>query len=575
MTPRDRNLAIALIGLILVGGGVFGGYTFVYSPLQEANDAMQKLQEEIDVGTPEKPALNSRVEMMRKAAKEAVILKHQSLPKDIDVAKREYKLLLARLLQQAGISTFTLPDAKTLPGRPPITPELAAKKPAYTAIQIRFDIKKVTIWQLADFLYEFYQLDLLHQITEITIDRENKATEARNGLEVHLTIEAIILDGAESKLALFPVVMDGKLTTSGEAVAAIGGGRAAVTVAAQPKLDLKVSANSSTPVLATKSRDYSFIALRDIFYGVLPVEKSTILQFARIPDIQIYRGEKIPDVKLSLTGDGSETAKISATASGSLMKEGPLTIDPKTNTIQFPEMNEDTSDFASSTITLTATPESGKEHKSTFKVSIRRPETTTVGNRDDISSAIKLIMVSGYSNGIMKAEILDSANPFIYKVTAGPDNKVEVVKWYLLKAKSREWRKEDYEHPPGVLAFSDEISSTKKAFKVIAIENDALILADIGKSDKPESKPDAQRGGRPAGGRPGSGASKAGPAEPLAGVAGNLATQVPVPVLYRWSNGKSLADMMNLGKIPTDETKKILGRVAQAVPVETPVSSVK
>ena len=34
---------------------------------------------------------------------------------------------------------------------------------------------------MVDFLYGYYQLDLLHQITDIQISRENKVTDARGG----------------------------------------------------------------------------------------------------------------------------------------------------------------------------------------------------------------------------------------------------------------------------------------------------------------------------------------------------------------------------------------------------------
>jgi hypothetical protein len=95
---------------------------------------------------------------------------------------------------------------------------------------------------------------------------------------------------------------------------------------------------------------------------------------------------------------------------------------------------------------------------------------------------------------------------------------------------------------------------------VIAFEADGVILSESGGPPKPEAPKAAPgMGGRPGGGiRPGA-APKQGPAEPLAVIAGNVATAVPVPILYRWSLGKSLQDLTRL--TPT-QAKDVLRRVA-------------
>lgn len=440
MTPRERNMAIGFLAAILLGGGAFGGYTFVYEPLSETNAAIKQLLDEVEGdGSPEKPGLKQRVEAMKNAAPQLLVAKRQSLPQNIDLAKDQYKLLLVRLFQQAKIGNYTLPDTREIQGRPPVTPELAPKKPAYTRLAFRVEIHKVDIWQLADFLNEFYQLDLLHQITDITITRQNKPTEMRNGLDVHLVIEAIILDGAETKLSMFPVILAGKLTSSGEAVAAIGGGGAVEAVASQPELGRRVTALSNTPVLAARHRDYSLLALQDMFYGVLP--------------------------------------------------KAPTERDP------------------------------------------------SPPKKDDIASAIKLIIVSESSEGTSTAIVQDTASPFKYKITVNPKKRIEVVKFYLKLLKSRVWQRDlDYEYPEGVLAFSDETSSTKRSFKVLAIEDNSLIVADLAKSD--------------------------------------AKLDLKAATLYRWGNGKSLKDL-DRAKIPADETRKILQRIAQDDLAQLPVLTAK
>src|SRR5262245_9394099 len=120
MTSREHTLAIVLLGLILLGGGGALGYMFVYVPLQEKKAAAQKLQGEVD-------DLDLKVTGMVKAAPQVAEIKRQSLPPDENVAKAQYKLLLERLLLQANIKNYTIPDARVSVGRPPVTPELAPK----------------------------------------------------------------------------------------------------------------------------------------------------------------------------------------------------------------------------------------------------------------------------------------------------------------------------------------------------------------------------------------------------------------------------------------------------------------
>jgi hypothetical protein len=640
MTPRERNMIIGILAVILLGGGAFAGYTFVLSPLQDTNALINKLHEDIDGdGSPDKPGLENRATTMKKAGPLLAVARRQSLPPNIDLAKTQYELLIERLLQQSKIDKYTIPEAKTPESKAPVVPEIAPKKPAYTRLQFHIVMQKVDIWQLSDFLYAFYQIDLLHQITDLTITRQNKVTDMRNGLEVTLNIEAIILDGAEMRSSLFPVALlklteesinalktenlpdfvisklnalknkqfpqedflrelrkilnvnemqqyqyvilknvSVIITPAGEAVAAIGGGRALQAVVAQPELMRKVTALANTRVLAARPRDYSLLALGDIFYGLLPADSSpTGLTIAKISDVEIKQGDKIPPVKVHLSGDGSDIATITATASGSMIPEGALKVDQETKTISFPTTKEDLTNYASATITVVASAETGKENKTSFKVSFERERITSVV-KDDISSAIKLIMVSGGSDGVVTAIIYDSANPFRYKLTASAKNGIEVVKLYRLKAD--DWRKDDYNHPTGVLAFSDESSATKRNFKVVAIEPNGLIVADIGKPEiKPDAKPEQKGRGRPpGGGGPGGGPPRGGPADPLAALAGNLATAAPAPVLYMWVTGMSLKDLDDKdkkAKIAPDEARKILQRIAQNGQVLIPVSTSK
>jgi hypothetical protein len=316
MTPRERLLAMIVLALLVVGVGGVGGYMFILSPLQEKERAAQGLQGEVD-------ELDSKLLAMRKAAPQVAAVKRASLPPDpsdskdpnrvptFNFARAEYKRLIERLLLRAGITDGKPGVDKVAIHRPPITPELSAKKPAYYTLTFQIEINKANLWQVVDFLYGYYQVDLLHQITDITITRENKASETRGGLKVTITSEAIALDGVEPRSSLIP------MTSS---IAAVAGELGLQAIAARPELVHRLSRSTA---LASRTRDYSFIALGDMFYGVVPTyvpPKPVPFEIARIDNVTMTRDEKPKEVVVHLKGDGAGEAKVTAVASGSLLK---------------------------------------------------------------------------------------------------------------------------------------------------------------------------------------------------------------------------------------------------------------
>ena len=399
---------------------------------------------------------------------------------------------------------------------------------------------------------------MLHQITDIKITRDSKVTDARSNLKIHLTTEAIILDGAEPRAALFPVT---------STIAAIAGLPGLQAVAAKPELVRKLTTTTDAPILATRNRDYSWLAQNDMFYGQIPppiIVPPVPLGIARVDPVMMDRDEKPKDIRVRITGDGSATAKIAATISGSLLPEGALTIDPKTHTITIPAIDTSASDYATSTVNIVATATDGKTAKGSFSVSVRPLEKPPLGPA--IDSAIRLVIVSTANDGTAEAMIKDNANPFRYMISATAKG-IDITKWWQATGKS--WKRDrDYDQPQGVLLISDEETATKRTFKVVAIEHNAVIVSEEvwpepAKSDRPAmgGKGFGRQGGFPA---------RQGHADPLGAVASNLATMIPKPVYYRWSNGKSLKDILDPkhgGKLKPEEIKIILDRVTAHGPV--------
>ena len=536
MSKRERNMVIGLLSILVFGGGAFGGYTLVYDPLQAIYSEQEKLEDEINGnGTPEKPGLEYRVVVMRKAMPEVAAFKRESLPPNIDTAKDQYTHLLQRILEKAKVNDVKVPEAKVLESRAPVIPELGPKKYAYTRLLFHIEMNKVNIWQVADFLQDFYRLDLLHQITELDIVRQNKPYETRGGLQVRINIEAIKMDGADERVSLFPLAPSGKLNSTGATFAAVGGGPLVPTVATQPPLgsgkpvlSRLVTVRTEPPILAQHPRDYRFLPLNDIFYGVLHPSKlppGIEIAFPGLPplkkdqrfyELQIKPGQRIPDIKVKLTGDEVDETKLTAVVGfGTMLPDGPLDVDQKTHVISFPEPKE-VSGRAYNFVTVKAILPDGKEGaRAGIKVAYAG---------DDIASAIKLSLVSE-SDGAYIAQILDIATPIKYTITSTPQKGIDIVKNKLEKRK--EWTKDStYKQPRGILAISDDSSSTRRTFKVLAIEDNGMIVQEIADG----------------------------------GVAKDL---------YRWVTGKTLLDLTK-SKIPADEAKKILKTVAETQPAGVP-----
>jgi len=573
MTPRERTLVLIVLALLLFGGGGAGAYMLIYSPLQDKKQAAEALQKEVD-------DLETKLRGMQKAAPLVAAVRRASLPPDslpdardanktltYNFAIAEYKRLMQHLLLQAGIKDGRpTTDKVNTAGRPPVTPELAPKKLAYATLTFQIEINKANLWQVVDFLYGYYQLDLLHQITDIQISRENKTTDARAGLKVIITSEAIALDGVEPRA---------NLITAPTAVGAVAGIPALHAVSARPSM---VQQLTHSGALARPARDYSFIVGHDMFYGPVPpyvprVERPFTL--GKIEDVILKRNDKPHTVKVPLSGDGYNSAKVVATvASGSLIDEDALEIDPKSNSIILPAIESDVSDSATSKIEVIATSQ-GKTLKGSFTVSVEKtPEPPKPIVR--IDSAIRLVIVSMASDGTAEAMIKDNANPFRYMISAGPKG-IEITKWW--QATGKTWKKDrDYDQPPGILLISDEDTATKRTFKVVAIEHNALIVCEIGKPEpaKPEGKQLPLPGKGPP--RPLGVPLRQGHAEPIAAIAGAITAAIPEPVYYRWTGGKSLKELLdpsskNPCRLKPNEVQEILRRVASDGPVGGVVAS--
>lgn len=262
MSSRERMLAIVLGGFILFAVlGVVGALA-VYYPITSLNKDIADLDKEIDDKT-------AKLAFAQKDLKRVDDALKRSLPAELDVARQEYDAAINKILRDARVpvSVYTV-SPTTVDSRP--VPEMAPKKAAYQRIALRVTMKPVDLTTLIDVLDRYYRLNLLHQITAFSVKRIDGNTGSRRrdstvsdkaDLDVTLTTEAIILDGAESRRSLLPIPV---------AMGAIGGGAGYRLLHMVPEPSRGMSPVQIARVLASTDRDYTALLTHDLFHGPPP-----------------------------------------------------------------------------------------------------------------------------------------------------------------------------------------------------------------------------------------------------------------------------------------------------------------
>src|SRR5437879_5409088 len=102
MNPRERRMAILLGAFIVLGGGGFFAYQFIYSPWRQQEQAKALLEDDILL---KKRQLLTITKDLPKLATWRLL----ALPADVAVAKREYGDYLKRLMDLSGWEIVNFP----------------------------------------------------------------------------------------------------------------------------------------------------------------------------------------------------------------------------------------------------------------------------------------------------------------------------------------------------------------------------------------------------------------------------------------------------------------------------------
>ena len=267
MTQRERTLAVAILTVVILGGGAFVGYHFFFLPFRQKENTLLSLRKDVD-------SKRLRLAEIERDRPKLEMWRQLSLPPDVNRA-HEYVSLLNDLLLKSGFTSDAITRIDTRPADTRSSPTLPGRKePIYTILNFNV-VARGSLSNLVALLENFYRTGLLHRIKTISVQRPLTTTTGQrpNQLDISLTIEGLIVQGGEERPQLLPSI-DRRLLAIEAAVGRFGApsGLSYVLTAAGP------AGPQGPRALAEPHRQYASIADKDIFYGPLPPPPTQIVK---------------------------------------------------------------------------------------------------------------------------------------------------------------------------------------------------------------------------------------------------------------------------------------------------------
>lgn len=205
MNSRERTLTAALLGAVVLGGGVFLFYQFYLVPLGERQTRIRTATASVDEKKKRISEVMAQKEMLAEWSK-------LSLPSDEGFSRLKYEQHLHKLIKESGIPEGNMEVKPGNSGEAYRGTTFAGKKEPFF-IPLNFTVLgRADLPQLLKLLGQFYSTPLLHRIKLVTIGRVKTGADSRPGglaqkstdLEIHLDVEAIIVQGAENRDEILP-----------------------------------------------------------------------------------------------------------------------------------------------------------------------------------------------------------------------------------------------------------------------------------------------------------------------------------------------------------------------------------
>ena len=271
MTVRERFLAIVVLGFIVLAGAGLMISQFIWSPIRNRNHRISEIKSEIEERRDkiaQIQALKPKFEGWRQI----------SLPADLGFARLEYEKHLRELLLQSGFEGNTTTVIPSRGADPKSNPTLPGKKePIYTRMNFTVAADG-ELADLVDFLERFYRTPLLHEIKKLDVRRPLTALidtgpqrQNANMLHIEMTVEALVLAGADKRKQLLPAV-DWNLAGVDVLTSLCNSPTGLIMLPS----GIGPTGPLGPPILAAPARQYGSIAAKDVFYGPQKVAEQAV-----------------------------------------------------------------------------------------------------------------------------------------------------------------------------------------------------------------------------------------------------------------------------------------------------------
>jgi hypothetical protein len=204
-----------LLGVLVLGGGAFFAHVVFLSPLRQTSEEIATLDEEIRKKEEELKTDQATIDRAFKMSPRLEQWKQFSLPTIKDVRPEEvtahlkalqvdYEHYLYDLLRRNGFSAGSI-AVNSRPIETPRTGSAAAKGPPPVFRTLTFNVQgQANLDGLVKMLEEFHRAGLLQQARAISIQKPQERNAPRGALDVTMTVEALMVAGADRREELMP-----------------------------------------------------------------------------------------------------------------------------------------------------------------------------------------------------------------------------------------------------------------------------------------------------------------------------------------------------------------------------------
>ncbi len=277
MTQREKTLAVGLLGVLAVVGGAVAINALAVQPYREARAELDKAQDVLDAKELALAKERNQLKSLLKRNPRLAVWKKISLPpmspelrqkKNISPAEKkkahvrnlqvEYDRYLRDLMRKSGLVGIDISNQEVKEVREAVPKgQVGTTKPPVAYERVPFKITgQGQLDAVLRMFRDFHRTSALHQVRSFNLslverkdgegDKKKKSKSLKGMLNVNMTVEALIVPGAEERSGLLPEKMP-----------------------------------TTARVLAEPSRDYDAITRKHPFLGIAPVASVTETGSAR------------------------------------------------------------------------------------------------------------------------------------------------------------------------------------------------------------------------------------------------------------------------------------------------------